>query len=93
MIGYSFYYPLENKVLVSRNAKFFENSLITQEARFHKDTNAPQKSYAFTIDAEEHEFGDLMNPANYKAALLDPESDKWIVVMNVKMQSMKDNQV
>nr|GEW76497.1 cysteine-rich receptor-like protein kinase 2 [Tanacetum cinerariifolium] len=32
MIGYSFYYPPENKVLVARNVKFLENSLITQEA-------------------------------------------------------------
>ncbi|GJZ72313.1 retrotransposon protein, putative, ty1-copia subclass [Tanacetum coccineum] len=31
-IGYSFYYPPENKVLVARNAKFLENSLIDQEA-------------------------------------------------------------
>ncbi|GKF13411.1 retrotransposon protein, putative, ty1-copia subclass, partial [Tanacetum coccineum] len=31
-MGYSSYYPLENKVLVARNAKFLENSLITQEA-------------------------------------------------------------
>ncbi|GJR58690.1 zinc finger, CCHC-type containing protein [Tanacetum coccineum] len=31
-MGYSFYYPPENKVLVARNAKFLENSLITQEA-------------------------------------------------------------
>ncbi|GJS73696.1 retrotransposon protein, putative, ty1-copia subclass [Tanacetum coccineum] len=31
-MGYSFYYPPENKVFVAQNAKFFENSLITQEA-------------------------------------------------------------
>ncbi|GJV57573.1 retrotransposon protein, putative, ty1-copia subclass, partial [Tanacetum coccineum] len=31
-MGYSFYYPPENKVLVAWNAKFLENSLITQEA-------------------------------------------------------------
>nr|GEY63222.1 hypothetical protein [Tanacetum cinerariifolium] len=31
-MGYSFYYPPENKVFVARNAKFFENSLITQES-------------------------------------------------------------
>nr|GEW33934.1 hypothetical protein [Tanacetum cinerariifolium] len=31
-MGYSFYYPLVNKVLVARNAEFLENSLITQEA-------------------------------------------------------------
>ncbi|GKA12651.1 retrotransposon protein, putative, ty1-copia subclass [Tanacetum coccineum] len=37
---------------------------------------------------------DLGEPAlTYKAALLDPESDKWLNVMNVEMQSMKDNEV
>nr|GFA29278.1 hypothetical protein [Tanacetum cinerariifolium] len=36
---------------------------------------------------------DLGEPANYKAALLDPESDKWLNAMNVEMQSMKDNKV
>ncbi|GKG38281.1 hypothetical protein Tco_0457504, partial [Tanacetum coccineum] len=45
------------------------------------------------IDAEEHELGDLGEPANYKAALLDPKYDKWINAMNVEMQSMKDNEV
>ncbi|GJT63387.1 putative retrotransposon ty1-copia subclass protein [Tanacetum coccineum] len=45
------------------------------------------------IDAEEHELGDLGKPANYKATLLDPESDKWLNAMNVEMQSIKDNKV
>nr|GEU94995.1 putative retrotransposon Ty1-copia subclass protein [Tanacetum cinerariifolium] len=45
------------------------------------------------IDAEEHELWDLGEPANYKAALLDHESDKWLNAMNVEMQSMKDNEV
>nr|GFA62819.1 retrovirus-related Pol polyprotein from transposon TNT 1-94 [Tanacetum cinerariifolium] len=31
-MGYFFYYPPKNKVLVARNAEFLENSLITQEA-------------------------------------------------------------
>ncbi|GJR01656.1 putative retrotransposon ty1-copia subclass protein [Tanacetum coccineum] len=44
------------------------------------------------IDAEEHELGDHNELANYKAALLDPESEKWLDVMNVEMQSMKDNE-
>ncbi|GKG28825.1 putative retrotransposon ty1-copia subclass protein, partial [Tanacetum coccineum] len=30
---------------------------------------------------------------NYKAALLDPESKKWLDAMNVEIQSMKDNDV
>nr|GFA90305.1 hypothetical protein [Tanacetum cinerariifolium] len=134
-MGYSFYYPPENKVLVSRNAKFLENSLITQEASgsledleiiqeddthpsidtslnheeddqeidepqsdivpIHRSTrtrHAPDRMCLY-IDAEEHELGDLGEPANYKAALLDPESEKWLNSMNKEMQSMKDNEV
>ncbi|GKA47184.1 hypothetical protein Tco_0740067 [Tanacetum coccineum] len=36
---------------------------------------------------------DLGEPANYKVALLNPESDKWLNAMNMEMQSMKDNEV
>ncbi|GKE23400.1 retrotransposon protein, putative, ty1-copia subclass [Tanacetum coccineum] len=134
-MGYSFYYPPENKVLVARNAKFFKNSLITQEAsesledleiiqdgdmhpfentslhhdEYDQEINEPQSDiihvYMFTrtrhaldrmclyIDAKEHELGDLKKLANYKAALLDLEYDKWLAAVNVEMQSMKDNQV
>ncbi|GJW77154.1 retrotransposon protein, putative, ty1-copia subclass [Tanacetum coccineum] len=115
---YSFYYPLENKVLVARNVEFLENSLITQEAsgsledleiiqeedthpsidtslnheeddleidepqsdiipiRRSTRTRRPTDRMCLYIDAEEHKLGDLGEPANYKAALLDPESDK-----------------
>ncbi|GJW20836.1 hypothetical protein Tco_0031458 [Tanacetum coccineum] len=134
-MGYSFYYPPENKVLVARNAEFLENSLITQEASgsledleiiqeedtypsidtslhheeddleinkpqsdiilIHRSTKTrrPTNHMCLYIDAEEHELGDLGEPTNYKAALLDPESDKWLNAMNVEMQSMKDNEV
>ncbi|GKA18074.1 hypothetical protein Tco_0697911 [Tanacetum coccineum] len=56
-------------------------------------TRRPTDCMCLYIDAEEHELGDLGEPANYKAALLDPESDKWLNAMNVEMQSMKDNEV
>ncbi|GKA49200.1 retrotransposon protein, putative, ty1-copia subclass, partial [Tanacetum coccineum] len=82
-MGYYFYYPPENKVFVARNAEFFENSLITQEAN----------RMCLHVDSEEHELGDLGEPANYKATLLDPESDKWLNAINVEMQTMKDNEV
>nr|GEW74660.1 hypothetical protein [Tanacetum cinerariifolium] len=36
---------------------------------------------------------DLDGPANYKAALMDPESKKLLDAMNVEMQSVKDNDV
>ncbi|GKC79250.1 retrotransposon protein, putative, ty1-copia subclass [Tanacetum coccineum] len=45
------------------------------------------------VDAKEHKLGDLGEPANYKAALLDPKSDKSLEAMNVEIQSMKDNEV
>nr|GEY87296.1 hypothetical protein [Tanacetum cinerariifolium] len=51
---------------------------------------APDR-YGFYIDAKEHELGDHGEPLNYRAALSDPESKKWIEAMNVEMQSMKDN--
>ncbi|GJY27485.1 retrovirus-related pol polyprotein from transposon TNT 1-94 [Tanacetum coccineum] len=47
----------------------------------------------FYVDVDEFELGDLNEPPNYKAALLDPEYDKWLEAMNTEMQSMKDNQV
>ncbi|GJV95012.1 retrotransposon protein, putative, ty1-copia subclass [Tanacetum coccineum] len=134
-MGYSFYYPPENKVLVAWNAELLENSLINQEASRsledleitqeedthpsidtslnHEDDNLemdepqsdiipirrsprtrrPTDRMCLYIDAEEHELGDLGEPANYKVVLLDPESDKWLNAMNVEMQSMKDNEV
>ncbi|GJW90282.1 retrotransposon protein, putative, ty1-copia subclass [Tanacetum coccineum] len=127
--------PYKNKVLIARNAKFLENSLITQEAsgsledleiiqeeythpsidtslnheeddleidepqsdiipirRSTRTRHAPDRMCLY-IDVEEHELGDLGEPANYKATLLDPESDKWLNAMNVETQSMKDNEV
>ncbi|GKE99570.1 hypothetical protein Tco_0022921 [Tanacetum coccineum] len=53
---------------------------------------APDR-YGFYVDVEEYELRDLNEPPNYKVASLDPESDKWLEAMNMKMQSMKDNQV
>ncbi|GJU76924.1 hypothetical protein Tco_1273994 [Tanacetum coccineum] len=48
-------------------------------------THRPRDRFCLYVDAEEHELGDLGEPANYKAALLDHESDKWLNVMNVEM--------
>ncbi|GJW23318.1 zinc finger, CCHC-type containing protein [Tanacetum coccineum] len=36
-MGYSFYYPSENKIFIARNAEFLENSLIIQEANPESD--------------------------------------------------------
>ncbi|GJZ03337.1 zinc finger, CCHC-type containing protein [Tanacetum coccineum] len=60
--------------------------------RSSRTKHAPNRMCLY-IDAEEHMLGDLGQPANYKAALLDPESGKWLATINVEMQSMKDNDV
>ncbi|GKA54609.1 retrotransposon protein, putative, ty1-copia subclass [Tanacetum coccineum] len=59
--------------------------------RSTRTRHAPDRM-CLDVDAEEHELGDLGEPVIYNAALLDPESDKWLNVMNVEMQSMKDNE-
>nr|GFA98062.1 hypothetical protein [Tanacetum cinerariifolium] len=65
---------------------------LTKPDKSTRTRHAPDRMCLY-IDAEEHELGDLGEPANYKAALLDPESEKWLNAMNVEMQSMKDNEV
>ncbi|GJT66072.1 retrotransposon protein, putative, ty1-copia subclass [Tanacetum coccineum] len=143
-IGYYFYYPLENKIFVSRNAEFFEISFMIQEASesrgllelsgsdkgleiIQEEDTEPSKNtsnehnevapievepqnvgvpirrsvripqlpdrYGYYADVEEYELEDLDEPPNYKAALADPEYDKWLEAINTKMQSIKDNQV
>ncbi|GJZ47115.1 retrotransposon protein, putative, ty1-copia subclass [Tanacetum coccineum] len=143
-MGYYFYYPLENKIFVSQNAEFFENSFMVQEASgshgllkmsrsdkgleiiqeedtqpyentrkehnevapievepqnvgvpIRRSARIPQvpDRYRYYVYIDQYELGDLYEPPNYKAALADPESNKWLEAMNTEMQSMKDNQV
>ncbi|GJX55184.1 retrotransposon protein, putative, ty1-copia subclass [Tanacetum coccineum] len=76
--------PPENKVLVARNAKFLENSLITQEAnRSLEDLEIIQEEDTHpSIDTSlHHEEDDL--------EIDEPQSD---IIPN-QMQSMKDNEV
>ncbi|GJX22650.1 retrotransposon protein, putative, ty1-copia subclass [Tanacetum coccineum] len=48
--------------------------------RSERISQAPDR-YGFYVDAEENKLGDLDEPPNYKAALSDPESDKWFDVI------------
>ncbi|GJY43815.1 retrotransposon protein, putative, ty1-copia subclass [Tanacetum coccineum] len=63
--------------------------LVRRSARTHRASDR----LCINIEVEEHSLEDLNEPVNYKASILDPESDKWINAMNMEMQSMKDNQV
>nr|GEU50584.1 hypothetical protein [Tanacetum cinerariifolium] len=85
--------------------EFLEKNLISQEVygrakeleEFQDEDTSPfENTSEIPIEAEEvdeHSLGDLNEPTNYKDAMLDLESNKWLDVMNAKMQYMKDNQV
>ncbi|GKA73519.1 retrotransposon protein, putative, ty1-copia subclass [Tanacetum coccineum] len=104
-MGYYFYFSPENKIVVARYAEFLEKNLLSQEVSGRdeeleeiqdKDTSPSKNTSKIPIEVkemEEHSLGDLNEPNNYKAALLDPKYNKWVDAMNADMQSMKDNQV
>ncbi|GKB10666.1 retrotransposon protein, putative, ty1-copia subclass [Tanacetum coccineum] len=60
--------------------------------RSNRTHRAPER-LCLNVEVEEQSLGDLNEPTNYKVAMLDQESDKWLDAMNAEMQSMKDNQV
>ncbi|GJV47375.1 retrotransposon protein, putative, ty1-copia subclass [Tanacetum coccineum] len=133
-MGYYFYFPPENKIVVARYVEFFKKSLITQEVsgraidlediqdedtspskitskipmkvegfeppqeevipiRRSERTHQASNRLCLNVEVEEHSLGDLNEPTSYKAAMLDPESSKWLDAMNTEMQSMIDNKV
>nr|GEW89291.1 hypothetical protein [Tanacetum cinerariifolium] len=75
-MGYYFYFSPENKIVVARSER----------------THQAPNRLCLNIEDEEHSLGDLNEPTSYKAAMLDPKSNKWLDAMNAEMQSMKDNQ-
>nr|GEZ15853.1 retrotransposon protein, putative, Ty1-copia subclass [Tanacetum cinerariifolium] len=107
-MGYSFYYPPKNKVLVARNAEFLENSLITKEASgsledleiiqeedTHPsvDTSLNHKEDDQEIDEPQSDINPIRRSTRTHHPTDHPEFDKWLNAMNVEMQSTKDNEV
>ncbi|GJQ98073.1 retrotransposon protein, putative, ty1-copia subclass [Tanacetum coccineum] len=90
---------LENSLINHEASGSLEDLEIIQEEDTHPslDTSLNHEEDDQEIDEPQSDInpilGDLGEPANYKASLLDPESDKWLNAMNVEMQSMKDNEV
>nr|GEV03136.1 hypothetical protein [Tanacetum cinerariifolium] len=60
--------------------------------KFARTHQALDRLY-LNVKVEEHSLAVLNEPTNYKAAILDPKSNKWIDAINAEIQSMKDNQV
>ncbi|GKA74453.1 retrotransposon protein, putative, ty1-copia subclass [Tanacetum coccineum] len=105
IIGYYFYFPPENKIVVARYAEFFKKKLITQEVSGmamdlkeiqDKDTSITSGKYLATFSYGVEGFEPLRGRfqiRSYKAAMLDSKSNKWIDAMNAEIQSMMDNMV
>ncbi|GJZ41623.1 retrotransposon protein, putative, ty1-copia subclass [Tanacetum coccineum] len=64
-------------------------ALVRRSVRTHR----AHEHLCLNVEAEEHSLGDLNESTNYKVALLDLESNKWLNDMNSEMHSIKDNQV
>ncbi|GJW33464.1 retrotransposon protein, putative, ty1-copia subclass [Tanacetum coccineum] len=86
--------PFENTSKIPAEVEGFEppqkeEAPVCRSVRTHQ---APER-LCLNVEVEEHNLRDLNEPTNYKAAMLDPQSDKWLDAMNAEMQYMKDNQV
>nr|GEZ90491.1 retrotransposon protein, putative, Ty1-copia subclass [Tanacetum cinerariifolium] len=104
IMGYYFYFPPKNKIVVTRYAEFFEKNLITQEVsgraidleEIQDEDTSPFKitsEIPMEVEGFEPSQGEVIPICSYNAAMLDSESNKWIDAMNAEIQSMIDNMV
>nr|GFB94819.1 retrotransposon protein, putative, Ty1-copia subclass [Tanacetum cinerariifolium] len=122
-MGYYFYFPPVNKVVVARYGNFLERYLISQKfsgrdndleddhmdtlpsentseipveseclgsppklihvRRSERTTRAPNR-ICLNIKVENDEVGDLGEPSNYKAAMLDPDKETFSPVADIR---------
>ncbi|GKF44456.1 retrotransposon protein, putative, ty1-copia subclass, partial [Tanacetum coccineum] len=82
-MGYYFYFPPENNIVVASN--------IPQEVEGFEPPQEEPNRLCLNVELVEHSLGDLNEPTSYKAAMLDIESNKWVGAMNAEIQSMMDN--
>nr|GEX25325.1 hypothetical protein [Tanacetum cinerariifolium] len=91
-------HPIGEESLASIVSQEKDVILVRRSARTHKAPdrlclNVEIDPDRLCFNVEVVSLGDLYEPANYKAALSDPEFEKWLVAMNAEMQSMYDNKV
>nr|GEZ59887.1 retrotransposon protein, putative, Ty1-copia subclass [Tanacetum cinerariifolium] len=93
-------HPIEEEGLAPIVSQEEDVILIRRSVRTHKapdrlclNVEIDPDRLCFNVEVKEHSLGDLNEPANYKAALSNPEFEKWLVPMNAEMQSMYDNKV
>ncbi|GJU15550.1 retrotransposon protein, putative, ty1-copia subclass [Tanacetum coccineum] len=90
---------LKNSLITQEASGSLEDLEIIQEEDTHPTVNTSLDHDEDDQEIDEPQsdintiLGDHNEPANYKDALLDPKSEKWLDAMNVEMQSIKDNKV
>ncbi|GJV35637.1 retrotransposon protein, putative, ty1-copia subclass [Tanacetum coccineum] len=101
-MGYYFYFPPENKIVVARYAEFFEKNLITQEVSGRaidleeiqdEDTSPSEITSEIPMEVEGFE-----PPQEEEIPIRRSERSrrgiyKWIDAMNAEIQSVMDNMV
>ncbi|GJZ15726.1 retrotransposon protein, putative, ty1-copia subclass, partial [Tanacetum coccineum] len=80
-MGYYFYFPPENKIVVARGGGFEPTQEEVIPIR-RSERRIELQTLCLNVEAKEHSLGDLNEPTSYKAAMLDLESNKWIDAMN-----------
>nr|GEY26125.1 hypothetical protein [Tanacetum cinerariifolium] len=97
-MGYYFYFPAENKIVVASEIPMkVEGFEPPQEEvilirRSERALRAPNR-LCLNVKVDEHSLEDLNEPASYKVAMLYSKSNKGIDAMNAEIQSMIDNVV
>ncbi|GJY10926.1 retrotransposon protein, putative, ty1-copia subclass [Tanacetum coccineum] len=78
--------PFKNTSKIPMEVEGFEppQEEVVPVCRSVRTHRAPD-SLCLNVEVEEHSLGDLNEPNNYKAAILDSESDKWVDAMNAEM--------
>ncbi|GJT77586.1 retrotransposon protein, putative, ty1-copia subclass [Tanacetum coccineum] len=100
-MGYYFYFPPKNKIVVARYAEFFEKRLISQEIsgravdleEIQEEEDTTPSEITSNIPQEVEGFEPPQEEVIPIPAMLDLESNKWIDAMNAEIQSMMDNMV
>ncbi|KAI3798462.1 hypothetical protein L1987_33739 [Smallanthus sonchifolius] len=96
--GHYFYHPDANVISIKRKGHFLEKEILERGTRDNIVSVRTRKEpdrYLWHVEGTEvlllAESSD--EPTNYKSAISDPESTKWLEAMNAEMQSMRDNQI
>nr|GFB42685.1 retrovirus-related Pol polyprotein from transposon TNT 1-94 [Tanacetum cinerariifolium] len=81
--------PYENTSEIPVESKSLSSSPELIPVRRSKRTTRAPNHLCLNIEVEDDEVGDLGEPANYKAAMLDPDKVIWQGAMDEEMNSMK----